>query len=222
VSNKIIRKILLYLCVLSAGLYVWLLFDNPEEFVMITIEESSTSVLKAYPMTSERIPGVFLDEATKTVLFEDNPNLSKVSLVLHYTAVSQGIEYHDQLILSCKDKAKLKMSGPLSLLVEGPGGEKVEAIDNRSRVVSGDLEATICDPDGSVQIRYGSHEFTLAPGQSWAQLLALTPGGTVEILPEDWESCFDLHVENGYPITRVAIANRGLWPKNGREQEWRE
>lgn len=184
-------------------------------YVMVTVEESSTSAVTSWPLLSERMPGSFLDAEDRSLSLEEKPGLLGVSLCVHYSASSQGIEIADRVRFSRTGRAALNLNRPLSYVTGNLDGEPVELVDNRARVLAGDLVIEKTYPDGTIRFRYGGRRVTLAPGESWAELLALTPEGRKPIDPANWETEFRTCLEEGYPTTRLAVANRGLWPKSG-------
>ena len=184
-------------------------------FVMITVEESSASAVTSWPLLAERLPGVFLDCENRSVFLKNPPSLIGTCLGVYYSAASQGIEIAESLTFSRTGRASVRLTEPLSLVVEGLEGEKVDIVDNRARVLSGDLKIRGGARDGTVRVSYGGREFSLKPGEAWAELLALTPYGVKRIGVEDWAREVEECVRSGYPLTRLAVANRGFWPKSG-------
>ena len=193
------------------GVRAWQFRDH---FVMVTVEESSTSAVTSWPLLAERLPGSFLDCSSRTISIDEKPGLLGVSLCLHYSASSQGIEISDSMQFSRTGRASLELDRPLSLLSDTLDGGQVELVDNRARVLAGRLIVEKTSPDGSVRFRYGERQFTLGPGESWAELLALTPAGPKAVDPENWAGEFHDYLDKGYPTTRLAIANRGFWQKD--------
>ncbi len=182
-------------------------------FVMVTVEESSTSAVTAWPLLAERLPGSFIDASARTVSLDDPPDLLGVSLCLHYSATSQGIEIADSLRFSRTGRTALELDRPLSYISNNLEGEQIELVDNAARVLAGRLVVEKTSANGTVTFSYGGRRVTLGPGESWAELLVLTPEGPRAVDAANWESEFRGYLEKGYPTTRLAIANRGLWPK---------
>ena len=182
---------------------------------MVTVEESSTSAVTSWPLLAERLPGSFVDPSSKTVSLGSRPGLFGVSLCLHYNASSQGIDISDSVQFSRTGRVSLGLDHPLSYISDSMDGGQVELVDNRARVLGGRLVVEKTFADGSVRCLYGDRRITLKPGESWAQMLALTPEGPKEVDPAGWESEFYYYLEQGYPTTRLAVANRGFWPKSG-------
>ncbi|MGE5579528.1 MAG: hypothetical protein ACM3WU_05710 [Bacillota bacterium] len=195
-----------------AAVHVWRFRDC---YVMVTVEESSTSAMTSWPLLSERMPGSFLDAGDRSLILDERPALLGVSMCLHYTASSQGIEIADSVRFSRTGRAVLDLDRPLSYVTGNLDGEPVELVNNRARVLAGDLVIEKTYSDGTVRFWYGGRRVTLGPGESWAELLALTPEGPKPIDPANWESEFRTYLEEGCPTTRLAVANRGLWPKSG-------
>ncbi|QUL98098.1 MAG: hypothetical protein IMF26_08570 [Candidatus Fermentithermobacillus carboniphilus] len=186
-----------------------------DSYVFVTVEESSSMALVTWPLVSGDTGGIFIDATQKTLILPQRKNLLGVSLGVYYSASSQGVGLTDRLLFSRTGKAQLKLEEPLSLRLPNLSGELIEAVDNSSRVLAGNLQVTKTLPDGSLHMRYGDREFWLRPGETWTEVLALTPGGKKRIEPETWEAEIDACLCNGYPVTRIVIANRGLWPKSG-------
>jgi len=194
------------------GMRIWQFRDR---YVMVTVEESSTSAVTAWPLMSERLPGSFVDASSKSVSVDAKPSLLGVSLCLHYSASSQGIEIADSMRFARTGRAFLNLTGPISYLSDNLDGGRIELVDNTARVLSGGLVLESTRADGSVRFRFGDRRITLRPGESWAELLAMTPDGPVTVDAANWESDFYSYLEKGYPTTRLAVANRGFWPKSG-------
>jgi len=194
-----------------AAVHVWRFWDC---YVMVTVEESSTSAVTFWPLLAERMPGSFLDAGDRSLILDRKPALLGVSLCLHYSASSQGIEIADYVCFSRTGRAVLDLDRPLSYVTGNLDGEPVELVNNMARVLAGDLVIEETLRDGTVRFRYGGMRVTLGPGESWAELLALTPEGLRPIDPANWESEFRTYLEDGCPMTRLAVANRGFWPKN--------
>ena len=93
-------------------------------------------------------------------------------------------------------------------------GNVIELIDNSARVVRGDLFIEGTARSGVVRFRYGGERFSLAPGESWAEILALEDGRLVTVDEASWESSIQEYLASGVPVTRVAVSNRGFWPKS--------
>lgn len=184
-----------------------------DRYVMVTVEESSTGAVVSWPLLMERLPGVFVDCSSSSLALPEKPGLMGVCLALYYSAVSQGIEFEDSVTFSRTGRAKLSLDRPVSLMTEGQDGSPVEMVDNRARVIAGPLLVERTSVDGAVCLRYGETRFSLKPGESWAEMLALTPEGVRAIRASDWDVEFHHCIDKGYPVTRLAIANRGLWPK---------
>jgi hypothetical protein len=87
-------------------------------------------------------------------------------------------------------------------------------VDNSARVVRGELVVEKTESTGVVHLRYGGRRFSLSPGQSWAELLTSSDGEITEIPAGSWEEEVDACLAEGRPVTRLAIANRGFWPKS--------
>lgn len=194
------------------GLHAYRCWD---EFVFVTVEESSTSALAALPIGWERLPDTFVDCETRLVQVKKRPVLLGVSLGIHSVSSSQGIEFKESLRFSLTGKASVGLARPASVQGQDWLGNTVEMVNNAARVVRGDLAVEKTEASGVVHFRYGDKRFSLAPGQSWAELLAYSDGSLREIHPESWESEVDACLIAGIPVTRLAIANRGFWPKDG-------
>lgn len=201
-------------CMLLAVLLVRLAwFGN--DFVLLTVEESSMNAITGWPLALPELSQVFIDANEKTLLLSEKKNLFGVCLGVYYSASSQGVEFDEALILSRTGKAVLNLPAPASLTAPGIDGEIVELVNNQARVVSGKLTIRKTGRDGTVYLKYGSREFALKPGESWAELVVLEPAGPRAVSADAWKEELEECFEKGYPATRLAIANRGLWPKSG-------
>jgi hypothetical protein len=203
------------IAVLAFALTAVRVWQFRDRYVMVTVEESSTSAVTSWPLLAEKLPGSFLDPSSKTLSVAEKPGMLGVSLCLHYSATSQGIEIADSLRFSKTGKASLGLDQPLSYLSDTLDGGQIELVDNRARVLAGSLRIEGTSTDGTVRLLYGDRRFALEPGQSFAELLALTPDGLKVVDPTNWEAEFGGYLEKGYPTTRLAITNRGFWPKSG-------
>lgn len=209
-------KILLPVCFLmlfGALILRWIWLGDA--FVFLTVEESSLNALRGWPLTISETSGVFIDGLKQTLVLPEKRNLFGVCLGVYYSATSQGVEFNERMIFSRTGRAVLDLTEPVSILVPGMDGEPVELVNNLGRVVRGKLKVIRTQRDGTVEFEYGSQRITLKPGESWAELLVLEPGGPRAILPDEWEQELERCVRLGYPATRLAVANRGLWPKSG-------
>ena len=186
-----------------------------DRFIMVTVEESSTAAVVSWPLLMERLPGVYLDCTSSTLVLPRDTSLAGVCLGLHYSAVSQGIEFKDSIFFSRTGRVELGLEQSISLKTEGFDGKEVEMVDNGARVLAGDLKVEGASRDGVVRFKYGDARFSLKPGESWAEMLALTPDGLKAIQASNWDVELRACLRNGYPATRLAITNRGFWPKAG-------
>lgn len=190
-----------------------------DSYVMVTVEESSTSALTGWPLLPERMSGHFVDAQSRSVSLGQKPSMLGVSLCVEYSATSQGIEIAESLDFSRTGKARLPLDRPLSYITSDMEGGQLELIDNDRRVVAGPLLVDSVSQDGTVTLHYCDKSFQLAPGETWAELLALTTDGLVPIDPANWDDEYFSYLEQGYPMTRLAVVNRGLWPKSGIAEE---
>ncbi len=188
-----------------------------QNFVFVTVEESSTEALVSWPLLWDKYPQVFFDIGEKVLEAPQKISLAGVSLALYYSAISQGIEYHDDLSLSRTGKATLSLLEPLSLTSRNWDGDDVELVDNWARVLRGNLKVTKTTADGIIHLSYGGRKIVLEPGESWAELIIQTPDGIVEADASHWADLLADAMKNDWPATRLAIANLGLWPKSGVE-----
>jgi hypothetical protein len=186
-----------------------------DSYVFLTIEESSLNAINGWPLNMPELSRVFIDVQAKTLVLPEKKNLLGVCLGVYYSATSQGVEFDERLILSRTGRVGLDLTAPASLVVPDINGGEVELVNNLARVVAGKLKIAGTRRDGTVEIEYDSRHITLKPGESWAELLVLEPGGPRAISSGNWQEELDRCVRLGYPATRVAIANRGLWPKSG-------
>lgn len=204
----------LALC-LFLGVLISRLYWFREEFVFVTVEESSLNALVGWPAVSPESSGVFIDAAEKILFLPEKKSLLGVCLAVHYSASSQGVEFQETMFLSKTGTARVNLTAPVSLTAPDFDEEPMELVNNQARVLLGKLKVSKTTRDGTVHLKYGPEDFTLQPGESWAQLLVLEPSGPKEINPETWQEelqrCFQL----GYPATRLAVSNRGMWPKSG-------
>lgn len=212
---RVLTAGLLILFVGASALFVAHAYRYREEFVFVTVEESSSRALAALPLGWERLPGVFVDCESRSIELEKKPWLWGVSLGTHYSASSQGIEFEESTCFSRTGKGTVSLDRPISVTGRDLTGNEIQLVDNGARVVRGDLVIEGTARSGVVRFRYGGERFSLSPGESWAEVLALVDGDVVKVDPESWESAVDEYLALGAPLTRVAVANRGFWPKNG-------
>lgn len=190
-------------------------YQYREEFVFVTIEESSSQALAALPLGLERLTGVFVDCEKRCLELEKKPRLWGVSLGAYYSASSQGIEFEESIDFSRGGKVTIPLGRPVSVPLRDLSGNIVELVDNSARVARGDLVIEGTERSGVVRFRYGGECFSLAPGESWAELLALVDGTVTEVDEESWEGAVQEYLASGVPVTRIAVCNRGFWPKAG-------
>lgn len=189
-------------------------FEFKDNYLFLTIEESSLNALTGWPMSFSDIPGVFIDAHDQSLILREDRNLAGVILGVYYTAVSQGIEFDEKLLFSRTGKASLDLLAPSSFMVSDMDGTLTELVDNNARILKGNLKVKKTHRNGTVEIQYGDDEIVLKPGESWAEMLVLGPDGVRAISHNNWEEEVDTCLSMGYPVTRLAIANRGLWPKS--------
>lgn len=211
------RRRLMAVCLVSlvmlvclAVRYVNCFRDN---FVFLTIEESSTLALRSWPLFWDRTPQAYYDPAEKVLEIPSGVSLMGVSLAVYYSAIGQGVEYFDSLKFSRTGRSKVALLEPISVKTRNWEGQEVDIIDNYSRVVRGDLKVTKTTPDGTVHLSYGKRQIVLAAGETWAELILKTPQGIVEVDALEWRGALNEAYENQWPATRLAITNYGLWPK---------
>lgn len=210
----VFRLSLLVVCVLTVMLILrgyW--FRN--QYVFLTVEESSINAITGWPLGLSDLSEVFIDANQEMLVLPENKNLLGVCLGLYYTASSQGIEFAEKLSFSRTGRAVLDLPALATLTVPNIDGELVELVNNQSRVISGKLKVKKTARDGTVHLKYGEKEFMLKPGEFWAELLVSDPGGPKVVSGDNWKEELQRCFEMGYPATRLAIANRGLWPKSG-------
>lgn len=213
---RFVLRLFLLVCVYGLiGTLVMRLIWFGDSFVFLTVEESSLNAITGWPLSMPQGPRVFIDARERTLVIPEKRNLLGVCLGVYYSATSQGVGFDERLIFSITGKAGLDLTAPASLVVPGIGGGEVELVNNLARVVAGDLKVLATKRDGTVEIEYGSRRITLSPGESWAELVVLEPGGPRAVSADNWQEELDRCVSLGYPATRLAIANRGLWPKSG-------
>ncbi len=184
-----------------------------DDFVFVTVEESSTSALSSWPLLWDKTPQAFIDPKTEILEIPIKVNLAAVSLAVYYTAFSQGVEFADRLVFSRTGRNAIGLEAPLSVMSRDWEGNEVNLVDNEARVLRGDLKITKTKPDGTVHLIYGSERIVLGPGESWAELTLKTPDGTVQVDTEEWGERLTSAFQNQWPATRLAVANLGLWSK---------
>ncbi len=204
---------ILVVCLLAA-VFVVKCYWFRDQYVFVTVEESSINALAGWPLGLSELSEVFIDANQSTLVLSENKNLLGVCLGLYYSASSQGIEFNEQLVFSRTGKAVLDLPAPATLTAPNVHGELVELVNNQARVISGKLKVKKTVKDGTVYLEYGGKQLTLKPGEVWAELLVLDPDGPKAVSSNNWKEELQRCFENGYPATRLAIANRGLWPKS--------
>ncbi len=191
----------------------WFWFHD--EYIFLTIEESSVNALSAWPLTYAGPSELFIDAQEKVLALSQEKSMLGVCLCIYYSASSQGLEFNEKLLFSRTGRSVVDLTAPVSLMVPNVDGELIELVNNQARVLSGKLRVKKVSRDGTVYLRYGSNDIILKPGQSWAELLAVDSGGVRVISEDAWDRELEACFQMGYPATRLAIANRGLWPKSG-------
>jgi hypothetical protein len=208
-------RIFVLSAVLIVGVAVGLhAYRYRDEFVFLTVEESSMTALAGLPIGWEKLPGAFIDCEDKSIELDRRPHLFGVSLGVHFVSSSRGIEFAESLRFSRLGRVSVGIGEPVSVQGLDWSGNKVEMVDNSARVVRGELVVEKTESPGVVHLRYGGRRFSLSPGQSWAELLTSSDGEITEIPAGSWEEEVDACLAEGRPVTRLAIANRGFWPKS--------
>lgn len=183
-------------------------------YVMISVEESSSLALRTWPVLSEDPVQAWPDVETRTLELAGRSIPRTAVMAVHYSANSLGVRFSDRVLFSATGRLRLPLLRPLSWRVPGENGELVEAVDNSARVLLGDLCFDSCDPRGSVTLRYGTHRVQLGPGESWGVLLVARDEGIQEIAAERWREEVEQAIALGYPVTRLMVTNMGLWPRD--------
>lgn len=209
--KSLLALFLLVLCISVCLRWFW--FHN--DYVFLTIEESSLNALNAWPLTYAESPEVFIDVQEKALALSQEKSMSGVCLCIYYSASSQGVEFNEKLLFSRTGRSVVDLTAPASLMVPNIEGEQIELVNNEARVLAGKLKVKKITQDGTVHLRYGSNDIVLRPGQSWAELLVLDSRGVIAVSEDAWDRELETCLQMGYPATRLAIANRGLWPKSG-------
>ncbi len=184
-----------------------------DSYVFLLVEESSTASLRTWPLTWEGVPGAFADPATQTLSLPRRRDLTGVCLALHYSATSLDVEIQNSVRFSRTGKLRLSLTKPISLMGCDINGEVMELVENRARVIEGDLVVEKTSADGAVHLNYAGNKIILGPGDTWERLVMLRPEGKVILTPDNWRAGLAEAMTEGYPLTRIVFANMGLWPK---------
>lgn len=203
---------------LGIGLVVRHTLVFKDSYVMLTVEESSTSAVSSWPLLWEGIPTAYLDCAEKVLQVPNRVNLTGVSLCVYRSATSQGILFSDSIVFSRLGFGQIDLDREASIPTRDFQGRAIESLDSSARVLRGDLKVRKTLSGGTVHLEYGGRQITLKPGESWAELLVSTPDGIREIEAHEWTEKMNEAWANGWPATRLALYNWGLWPK-GRVEE---
>jgi hypothetical protein len=220
-SSRWLRPIVVFLSLaflLVIGLVVRHILVFRDSYVMLTVEESSTGALSMWPLLGEGIPTAYLDCAQRVLQVPNRVNLTGVSLCVYRSATSQGILFSDSIAFSRLGSGRVDLDLSASVPTRDFQGREVDALDSAARVLRGDLKVRKTLPDGTVHLDYGGNQITLKPGESWAELLVSTPDGVYEIQAHEWAEKLNEAWANGWPATRLALCNYGLWPKGGVEE----
>ncbi|HHW26463.1 MAG TPA: hypothetical protein GXX23_03865 [Firmicutes bacterium] len=202
----------------TAGFAVRHILVFKDSFVMLTVEESSTSALLAWPLLGEQIPCAYVDCAGKVLQVPRKPNLLGVSLCVYRSSTSQGVLFSDSIDFWRLGSGEIDLDRDASLPVRDFQGRAVEALDGEARVLRGKLKVKKTSEDGTVWLDYDGRPIVLKPGESWAELLVASPEGVREVGEHEWSDRLNEAILGGYPATRLAICNRGLWPKSNVEE----
>lgn len=211
--RRLITVVTLFTLLLTGFLVFTHVSRFRDSFVLLLVEESSTASLRTWPLTWEGVPGAFVDTVTQTLSLPRRKNLTGVCLVLHYTATSLDVEIEDSVRFSRIGKLRLGLTKPISLVGCDINGEVMELVENRARVIEGDLIVEKTLVDGAVHLDYAGNKIVLGPGDTWERLAMLRPEGRVILTPGNWRAGLAEAMIEGYPLTRIAFANMGLWPK---------
>ncbi len=89
--KSLLALFLLVLCISVCLRWFW--FHN--DYVFLTIEESSLNALNAWPLTYAESPEVFIDVQEKALVLSQEKSMSGVCLCIYYSASSQGVEFNE-------------------------------------------------------------------------------------------------------------------------------
>lgn len=211
------RFLFMFLLVLSVIVFIFsvrhvLVFRD--HYVMLTVEEASIGALLAWPPSGDQSVCAFVDCEESALHVAEPVRLTGVSLCVYRNATSQGILFSDSISFSRLGRGPIDLDRNVSLRLRSMEGQSIEAIQNDARILRGDLVLLSTGSDGTLSLRYAEEDIVLKPGEHWEELLISFPDGVRKVEAAGWVQSLNEAMAKGYPATRLALCNRGLWPKD--------
>lgn len=205
--------LILILSVIALGFAVRHVLVFRDHYVMLTVEESSIGALLAWPPSGDQNPCAFVDCEESALHVSEPISLAGVSLCVYRNATSQGILFSDSISFSRLGRGRIDLDRDASVQMRNMEGLSIEALQNDARILRGNLVLRKTGSDGTLSLRYAGEDIVLKSGEHWEELLVSFPNGVRRVEAADWVQSLNEAMENGYPATRLALCNRGLWPK---------
>lgn len=183
---------------LAGGLTLPLLL--PGQYVFLTVDESNGTG-PADGLIDE-VPSAGWHDGEGRLYLEEGSLRRWHRLVCLHEADAAGVRVASRLYTALRFPAKISICASLPRLPDDV------------RLLAGPLEVLGVDRQGAVRLRYDRQEFTLRPGQGWAQLRARGPEGEHCFSPaeaERWRQAVEEALAEGYPVTRIVITYHGRW-----------
>ncbi len=235
--------VLVGLAALVAG--AWFRWQEARGLVILEIVETDNRALVAWPEVSKKrlfrlepspaggdagpvltgpIPGLTLLGARALVLWEvENEDILIYQRLIPLRRLPAAIPISGELTWYGALEETSLPKGAARLLPDTeplPPSGIINLIDNRARVLGGDLLVLGLGPDGSLELSYGGYGFALAPGGAWGEARRRGTGGEDVIAPaDDWAGRLTEALESGDAVTKVTLVNHGRWYPNRSEDQ---
>lgn len=201
----------------------WFHFGGSEEnFVFLFLWENNTAALQ-YAAPEQLIDqAAWFNEDTRSLTLrqrKDRPT-RRTKVVVYYQSDSLDTRLASRVYLVSRFPFEVPVSEPIELVASvadksGRTAGSANIVDNRRRLLGGNLRLTGVQPDGAVLIEYAGDKITVAPGSGWQEGRVLRDG-TVSVIPgERWDETVEAALANGLPLTRLSLVNHGWWKKAG-------
>lgn len=210
---------LLITALAAAGIFlvrVGALNDGKGEYVLVLVSERNSRALRAVPVGAEPPRSAAIDPEAESLWLgpEARRALGGRIMVVHRVE-SMGRELGTRVFALKRVPGSVPLGQPLIWAGRvAEGARPINLVANHERLLERVLEINSLAPGGAVELVYGSHKLTLAPGEGWSEARWRSEGGTrVIALGPAWAEELKDGLASGEPLTVVSIYNFGLWPR---------
>lgn len=211
-----------FLGLMWLGWWRWLNADG--RFLLLLVWENNTGALNGRLLTSSPWPEAVIDQEGHWLYLpgEFSPGSLRRILALGKkpeVLVLQRIDSLDTHLSSrpfwiWQPPEIVPLLEPVQWEVvepDGPTPNRRAAVENRERLLAGNLKLLEIGSRGEVKLDYGGNAIQLLPGDSWGELRIEKPDGRVVALTGDWEKEATAALDQKLNMTRLTVHNLGWW-----------